>query len=317
MLNGKRLLLLVSERVGDVIFCTPAIHALAAHCPQSVIDVVAPSQAAREVLSFNPAIRQIYAQPAASALRAIGAQYDVLLDFHNNRITKQLRARLAVAQQFVSPRIGTGHQSETATQFVATLLEMPIAPIASGYALYPQPQHYERVSQLLSDAGLDRQGQAIIGCHLGSNTTLRRGWKFWKPLAGPRSWPVASFGQAMALLAPQYPALRFVLTGTKAELPLAQQLRQFYPDAIVLVAKTSVLELAALMAHLRVFITGDTGPMHIACAMNRPLVGLFGPSAAHVTGPYPLQPHHVILQAVTIEKIRVDQVVAAVQQLLG
>ena len=53
-----------------------------------------------------------------------------------------------------------------------------------------------------------------------------------------------------------------------------------------LVGKTSLLELIDLIAAAAVVVSCDTGPMHLAVALGKPLVALFGPSDERRTGPY-------------------------------
>lgn len=61
-----------------------------------------------------------------------------------------------------------------------------------------------------------------------------------------------------------------------------------------LVGKCSLNQLAAVMNQVDAMVTGDTGPMHIAVAMDLPVVALFGPANPVRTGPY--SPDAVILQ---------------------
>jgi heptosyltransferase I len=56
---------------------------------------------------------------------------------------------------------------------------------------------------------------------------------------------------------------------------------------------TTLLQLAALIARSRVFVGGDTGPLHLAAALGTPTVALFGPSTPQRNGPY--GPGHVVL----------------------
>jgi ADP-heptose:LPS heptosyltransferase len=72
------------------------------------------------------------------------------------------------------------------------------------------------------------------------------------------------------------------VVGAPGDGELARQI----PGATDLTGKTSLMELAALMELASVIITNDSGPMHIAAAMNRPMVALFGPTNPVRTGPY-------------------------------
>jgi ADP-heptose:LPS heptosyltransferase len=57
-------------------------------------------------------------------------------------------------------------------------------------------------------------------------------------------------------------------------------------DATNLVGKTNLRELVALLERADLVIANDSGPMHIAAALGRPLVTMFGPTNPNRTGPY-------------------------------
>lgn len=78
-----------------------------------------------------------------------------------------------------------------------------------------------------------------------------------------------------------------VLTGSAADRPMVRSVADQLADVRVIdvSGQLDLAELAALMARLDLLITGDTGPMHIASAMDTPLVALFGPSDPRRYGP--------------------------------
>lgn len=323
-MNKKKILLLLSERVGDVIFCTPAIALLAALKPHAEIDALTPSCAAQQVLQNNPAIHTILVNPSKSEIKRLAMHYTTVIDLHNNRTTKKWCELLSPIVIYRNPRkaIPTTlslplHQSQVATYFMANMLGVSPQEAGQDYLLYPQVNDKKYSATLLQEHNIDTRVHKIIGCHMGSHTTTRRGWKFWKPLTGEKCWPVESFAQVMHALTAKDSTIRFVLTGTPSEALLAKKLKQHYPGAVDLVGKTSVLELAALMSSFRVFLTGDTGPMHIACASNTPTVGLFGPTKPAHTGQYPMMTHHIVLKAASLPEIDVVQVVHALEKVLG
>ena len=49
---------------------------------------------------------------------------------------------------------------------------------------------------------------------------------------------------------------------------------------------TTLKQSMALMQRSRLFVSGDTGPLHIAAALNIPCVGIYGPSSPERNGPY-------------------------------
>ncbi len=57
-------------------------------------------------------------------------------------------------------------------------------------------------------------------------------------------------------------------------------------------------DLPTLIAAASLVISNDSGPMHLAAAMNTPVLALFGPTPSAVYGPYPLdKPDHRVIQA--------------------
>jgi ADP-heptose:LPS heptosyltransferase len=140
----------------------------------------------------------------------------------------------------------------------------------------------------------------------------RRGWKIWKPLTHPKAWPVESFRALEAELHLAMPRLRLVLTGSTGERVLGRRLLDTAPHTIDLIGKTSVLELAALLGRLRLFVTADTGPLHVACAVGIPIVALFGGTPVSRFGPWPPRGDRIVVELDPVAAIPVPQVRDAV-----
>lgn len=96
-----------------------------------------------------------------------------------------------------------------------------------------------------------------------------------------KRWPVQRFAQLVEPLRKQF-GLNCVVAGGPGDAALAEQI----PGAANLCGKTTLMQLAALMQRAALVITNDSGPMHIAAALDRPLVALFGPTNPIRTGPY-------------------------------
>jgi len=79
--------------------------------------------------------------------------------------------------------------------------------------------------------------------------------------------------------------VRSVLNYGPGEESLAQEAEAASEGAAVAM-KSSITELIALTRRARLFIGGDTGPMHLAAALNVPVVGIFGPTDPARNGPY-------------------------------
>jgi ADP-heptose:LPS heptosyltransferase len=112
--------------------------------------------------------------------------------------------------------------------------------------------------------------------------------------SGSRRWPVSRFAAVAARLSRA--GLPVVVTGSAAELPLARAVAaaaELGTDG-VLAGRTSLTELAALVADARLVICGDTGMAHLATAYGTPSIVLFGPVSPALWGP-PKRPQHVVL----------------------
>jgi ADP-heptose:LPS heptosyltransferase len=93
-----------------------------------------------------------------------------------------------------------------------------------------------------------------------------------------KQWPPERFADAAARVAREYDAT-LVLTGSPGDRPIVDEVRAKLPDDIAVIDLAGELELPILGAVLErclVFLTGDTGPMHLAAAVGTPTVAVFG-----------------------------------------
>ncbi|MBX7255368.1 MAG: glycosyltransferase family 9 protein [Candidatus Hydrogenedentes bacterium] len=102
-----------------------------------------------------------------------------------------------------------------------------------------------------------------------------------------KRWPVQQFARLAGFLKEKYNA-KIALLGVSAEAYLGQEFERLAPGvAVPLFGKTSVPQLAEVLRRSRVLVTNDTGTMHIAAAMQCPIV-LVSVGYVHFreTGPY-------------------------------
>ena len=104
-------------------------------------------------------------------------------------------------------------------------------------------------------------------------------------------WPSESFGRLASML-----PLRSVVVGSSGDIPVADRIVAMSKGkAVSLAGRTSLPELVEVMRGARVVISNDSGPMHIAAALNVPVAALFGPTSPERTGPY--GEGHVIIRS--------------------
>jgi lipopolysaccharide heptosyltransferase I len=96
-----------------------------------------------------------------------------------------------------------------------------------------------------------------------------------------KRWPIGHFAELVNPLRERL-GLQTVVAGGPGDVELGQQI----PGALNLAGKTSLRQLTALLERAALVIANDSGPMHIAAALGRPLVTLFGPTNPVRTGPF-------------------------------
>jgi ADP-heptose:LPS heptosyltransferase len=101
-----------------------------------------------------------------------------------------------------------------------------------------------------------------------------------------KQWHLDRFAEVARTLARERDAT-IVLTGSMGDRPFVDGVKRGLSDVRVIDAAgdLDLVVLAALLAKLDLFVTSDTGPMHIAAAVGTPVVALFGPADPRRYGP--------------------------------
>ena len=100
-----------------------------------------------------------------------------------------------------------------------------------------------------------------------------------------KRWPPESFGKVAAYLQRQHGRRSVVLWGPGEE-PIAQAVVDASGGAAVVAPQTTIADLVSLSRRASLFLSGDTGPLHIAAAVGTPVIALFGPTSASRNGPW-------------------------------
>jgi len=92
-----------------------------------------------------------------------------------------------------------------------------------------------------------------------------------------KRWPPENFARVINILSANL-ACKIILTGSEDELAIAQSVRRLAKSELIIASgRTSVKQLAALIKRCGLYITNDTGAMHIASVLKTPLIAIFGP----------------------------------------
>jgi ADP-heptose:LPS heptosyltransferase len=134
--------------------------------------------------------------------------------------------------------------------------------------------------------------------------------------APERRWPVARFAAVAAALRDR--GHRVVVTGSPADAPRAADVAALasLPPGAVLAGETDLGDLAALVAHARLVVSGDTGIAHLATAYRTPSVTVFDKVSPALWGPPPERPEHRPLWRGRLLDVTVDDMLSAVDGVL-
>jgi len=129
-----------------------------------------------------------------------------------------------------------------------------------------------------------------------------------------RAWPVEKWAEFADFLIRNDGVRPVVFIGPE-ERTAAQEMRRTFPASTLFLEKLSIGELAAAQARLAVFVSNDTGPVHIAAAVGAPIVVLIGRPTPHAY--IPLANSKRLIFSHGVHTIEVEEVYAATRELLA
>ena len=294
----KRILIVLPERLGDTLFRTPLLRLLATIFPNAEIAALAPSKLCAAVLANNPYLTKIPPK-----------DYDLVINVRGSkRATEKIKIVNTEYIEYPGDHSLKMHTAEDSLNFFAKKFNFDLSNFARHYDIFPQNSNFSYIEKLLAENNIKPKQELLIGFHVGCHGLAKNRSRLWKRFSHPRVWPLKKFIQLAKKLYQYNPAIRIILTGAKEEKRLGKIFCKKYPEAINLINQTSVLDLAALMTHLQLFLSNDTGAMHIACTTNIKLIALFGATNPIANDPYPKSENRIVMRKPKINTISVDEV---------
>ena len=285
----SRILALRLERIGDFVMTMPALTALKAAAPGAKLDVAVGSwnaDLARALAGIDGVhtldaewlTRDAGGRSMTSLLAAAAAwrarKYDLAINFEPD-IRSNLMLAVSGAKRLAGFASGGGGTLlDVAVDFDPRAHtadnNLHLARAALGLATLPPAQP---TLALPDDAvTFARERLRPAGARLKAGIHVSGGREI-------KQWPPERFADVARALVGRRDVC-VVLTGAAPDRPLVDAVKAGLPrDQVIDVAgSVPLLPLAALLRELDVFVTGDTGPMHLACAVGTPIVAVFGPS---------------------------------------
>lgn len=309
-----RILVVQTAFLGDVVLTLPLLQALRQLVPDAQIDLLTtPGNA--PVLQGQPGLSSVLTYDKRGkqrgpcgfiniARRLRKQRYDVALSPH-----RSLRSALLLACSGIPRRIGfsqvltnwaythtvqrptSGHEVDKNLQLLTPFKDPDVsfcntgAPLTQPSPPHPNPLHQggegtlgqpgqfvihvppaarQRARDTLSHHGM-LPGQVLVGLIPGSQWDTKR-------------WPAEYFTQLINQLA-QRAQVGIALFGGPQERSIAEAIMAGCQTPVIdLIGQTPLQDLAAYLDCCTVVVSNDTGPMHIAAALHKPIVVLYGPT---------------------------------------
>lgn len=284
--------------IGDAVMATPVLADLRVKWPNAKITAMCQSHIA-DLLENDPNIDEIFLFRKISGWVHLAHRPDIVEPLKNGQydlgilLTNSLSSAWWFWLGNVKNRIGFGgnlrsillnkaqpfpsnkEKQHLVLTYKALLESIDIPISARKPRLYVTQEEYRSAEKMLADHGVFVGKQIILGINPGA------------AYGSAKCWPPDRFQKVSQKLL-ENPNLSIVYFGDAAGLWLINDICKELPSerVINLAGKTTLRELMALIGSCSLFLTNDSGPMHIAAALQIPLLALFGSTSEIKTGPY-------------------------------
>ncbi len=291
MKDYKNILIIKMSSLGDVIHALPTLYALRKNLPNAKITWAIHEQFAG-LLPGKPWVDEViiidkkqlklfgYLKQLYTDLR--GRHFDMTLDLQclaKSAIVSWLSGapekygywELREGSQFVNKALVGKHQYDHVIErYLDTVRQLGGSVDTIEFPLPSDETCYQHVVDMLGSEGIQDDYVLVAP---GARWTVKE-------------WPVLSFAELCNRLCQE--GRKVVLMGAKDDLGKSQSIVDAVQsnNLVNLTGKTTMPELIELIRHCSLYISADTGPLHIANGLKKPLIALFGTTSPERTGPY-------------------------------
>jgi lipopolysaccharide heptosyltransferase II len=354
----NRFLIINPFGIGDVLFTTPVIRSVKETFPDARIGYWC-NERVEGILKNNIFIDKVFALSrgdlkkiySQSKLKGIyrflsllssirKERFDISLDFSLDHRYSLISKILGIKKRigfnykkrglFLTDKIGLeGYNAKHVVEYYLGLLKfLEIKPRVNNLDLFVSEKNKLRSKGILTRYAINDK-DLIIGIAPGAGASWGRDASF-------KHWSAIKFAQLADKLIAAFGA-KILILGDESERPIADIIVNAARNRVVdLSGKATLEEAAGLISNLRILITNDGGPLHMAVASGVETVSIFGPVDEKVYGPYPAGREHIVIKKELacrpcyrnfrfggclynrscIDEITVQEVFAAVEQLM-
>ena len=287
----ERILIIRLAPLGETVLTTPVIRALRQHFRDAYIaymvaptreDLVSENPHLNEVLTYQTSVPKLIYQIARRKFQmAIVLQPTFRLVLHTFLARIPFRVGFetnAAGKRLLSLAVPNNTAQHETQRYLDVVRALDIDVESDEPEVFVDSASIAWVNNFLEKRKLD-DGKPIVGLNPGAATQYRR-------------WQASSFANLGDLLHEAYNAHIVITTGPQ-EGELADQVAEQMAYSPVIVSQATPMQLAALLQRCNLYISNDTGPMHLSTAVKTPTVALFG--ASNLTQWAPPWDKHAVL----------------------
>jgi heptosyltransferase-2 len=337
--NREKILVHLPNWIGDTVLATPFLHALRSTFPEGRITLMGRKWVTDLFLHF-PGIDELWTFEKNGRKISMPS---LVMKIRNGRFDRgfllpnSFRSALSFFLGKVRERIGysldlrgifLNHSLEVDQEILKLHMVEYYLNLLSGFTdlsqkerilkLYPSIEEREMARRLLMDNGWDGRSD-LVGINPFAHQWITKRW-----------FPERFAEVANNLI--EHRGVQCVFVSEERDRPLFEKIKGMCRMPLIdLVGKAQLPVVPALLENYRLFITNDSGLMHVAAAMDVPIVAIFGPTDWKRTSPYSQkaivirkdQDHSPCMQPACcrafecMEQISVQEVLAASEKLLG
>ena len=293
----KRVVVRAPNWLGDAVMALPAIAAVRRTFPRSTLAVAALSSIAPIFDEATPGapdeVMTLQRRTEIATLRS--GQFDLTILLPNSFRSAWIARRARIPHRWGAATSGRGllltrsartprgkvHQS---ARYLALMEGLDIRVSDDLPSISVTPATVERAGSLLAKHGIDP-------------STKVAGFAPGAAYGHAKRWPPTRVAEVAARLSER--RVTCVLVGTADDRDAGRAIESALPGSVRLVnliGRTDLRLLAGVLARCQVFVSNDSGAMHLAAALGVPVIAIFGPTDERVTAP--LGNHDILLEQV-------------------
>lgn len=291
----KNFLIIRLSSIGDILLTTSVIRQIRLKYPEAKISFVT-KEIFSDLLLHNPHLDKIYTlKNKKTGLKLLldelkKSKFDQVIDLHNNFRSNYIRYNLSYDNRFVYLKP------------ILKRLLLVYFKLNKFTAPYSIPELYLKTIKKMGvtddGKGLELFWPSKVDEELKKLTTsINQDYIVIAPGAGffTKRWPIEYFADLITKIKKAWPEYSICVLGSADERILAEYLAEQEDDIHDFCGKLSLLQAASLIKKAKTIISNDSGLMHIATAVQTPVIAIFG-STVQEFGFFPFRAKHIVVE---------------------